>query len=184
MTDQPPVRDVQRCVRLVSLLSTVVIGVLAGAPVLAQQATPAADPPPLQLPVSLEHIRAALERSPTQRLKVVERKPDFRVEIQERRRIEELLASLDFNGGPVPAAGLYAYEQMQRIGSPWGSVPIVSVDLLRIFKGIGGQIASAKQSSAQKAAREEVRGAIADYCAAQPNRGAGIQLCASSPATR
>jgi len=167
-------------VRLAALL---LIAMLTGARALAQAATAGADVP-LNLPVSLDRIRAALERSPVARLKIVDRKPDFRVEIRERRRIEELLATLDFRSGPVPPGGLYAFEQKARLSSPWGSQPIVSVDLLSVAGWFAGGISSARRTHAEAGAREEVTRAIADYCAAQPNRGAGIQICASSPAIR
>jgi hypothetical protein len=42
----------------------------------------------------------------------------------------------------------------------------------------------AERASAERSAREEVTRAIAEYCAAQPNRGAGIQICSGSPYIR
>jgi hypothetical protein len=38
-------------------------------------------------------------------------------------------------------------------------------------------LSGGERAYAERAAREEVRQTIADYCAAQPNRGAGIQIC-------
>jgi hypothetical protein len=42
-----------------------------------------------------------------------------------------------------------------------------------------GAIGSAVRAHAESAAREEVRHAIRDYCAAQPNGGAGMAICSS-----
>jgi hypothetical protein len=42
-------------------------------------------------------------------------------------------------------------------------------------------VTSAQRSAAEQAARHEVQIAVADYCAAQPNRGAGIYLCSIAP---
>ena len=41
-----------------------------------------------------------------------------------------------------------------------------------------------QRERAVSAAREEVKGAIRNYCAARPDGGAGIQFCAASPASR
>src|SRR5438128_552637 len=50
------------------------------------------DAPTLDLPVSLEHIRAALARAPEKPLlRGMDRKPDFRVTVEERLKLEELL---------------------------------------------------------------------------------------------
>ena len=38
-------------------------------------------------------------------------------------------------------------------------------------------VTSGERAAAERAAREEVRQAVADYCAAQPNQGARIQIC-------
>ena len=35
----------------------------------------------------------------------------FRIQIQERQQLEELLATLNFKAGPVPAGGVYMAEQ-------------------------------------------------------------------------
>jgi hypothetical protein len=42
-----------------------------------------------------------------------------------------------------------------------------------------GAIGGAVRAHAEAAAREEVRQAIHDYCAAQPNGGAGIPICSN-----
>ena len=40
-------------------------------------------------------------------------------------------------------------------------------------------VTSAERAHAEAAAREEVHRAIAEYCAAQPSHGAGIEICSS-----
>ena len=163
---------------LVRLVSVIVFAVLTGGPVLAQQATTAADGAQPQLPVSLDRIRAALERSPVERLKVVEHKPDYRVLIQER-RLQNLLSTLDFRSGPVPPGGLYAYDQRMRISPQWASQPIISFDMLPLVRWLGGAISDAKRSRAEGKARVEVSRAVAEFCDAQPDHGAGIYICKS-----
>ena len=102
------------------------------------------------------------------------------------------------------AGGLYGYEQ-QRImfpsvdnplAQPWSAfsqpelarVAAYSIIETLISKYLAKRMLSAvtaaERASAEQAAREEVARAIAEYCAAQPNRGAGIQICISSPVIR
>ena len=146
--------------------SLLLIAILTGAPAAAQDATPA----PANLPVSLDRIRAALERSPREPLKTQLPKPTFRVEIRERQRFEALLATLDFRSGPVPPGGLYGFEQRARLSSPWGSQPIVGVDVLAMGRLIANGISSARRSRAEAAAREEVKRALEEFWAAQQKR--------------
>ena len=44
-------------------------------------------------------------------LRTIDERPTFRVQIQERQKLEELLATLNFKAGPVPAGGVYMAEQ-------------------------------------------------------------------------
>jgi hypothetical protein len=68
------------------------------------------------LPVSVDRIRDALARPPAL---VLDRQAHFKVEITEQQKFDELLATLDFKAGPVPAAGLYGHEMQRMIyGSP------------------------------------------------------------------
>ena len=159
--------------------------------------SPAQDAPPLNLPVSLDRIRKALEQQPAQPLLRMPETPVFRVEVQERNRFQELLATLDFRAGPMPAGGIYAAE-MQRVMFPSVSNPLRQPyaafnqpELLTIIIEnlvgkylIGkafGALSSMERERAEAAAREEVRQTIAQYCAGQPNNGAGIKIC-STPA--
>jgi hypothetical protein len=153
--------------------------ILSGALALAQQPTqPPADinPPPL---FSVERIRAALETPHSELLTRRQITPDFVVNIRERERFEKLMKPWDFSSGPVPPGGLYAYEQLQRSGIAIAQ-PLFLIDLMAIGRGVSKAAYSARTA----AARRTVERAIAEYCAAQPDGGAGIQLCTSSRAMR
>ena len=159
--------------------------------------------PALELPVSLAKIRGALERpAPRILFRGIDdkTKADFRVEIVERQKIEDLLASLNFKSGPTPPGGVYGWEQ-QRVMFPSSSNPfaqpyaafgqgqLVTILLENLIgKYIAGKainaVSNARRESAEQAARRQVVEAIADYCSAQPNAGTGIRLCASAPPIR
>jgi hypothetical protein len=186
--------------RLSALLFT---AILAASPAAAQQ-TSASSPhdatagqavpdPGSSPPFSVTKIREALETTPTLSLSTLDERPIFRVQIQERQHIEELLATLDFKAGPIPAGGLYMAEQ-DRIMFPSVDNPLrqplsafSQPELLTILienlagRYLGGKAASAVTRAdrihAEAAAKDEVRAAVAQYCDAQPNRGAGIQIC-------
>src|SRR5262249_58521607 len=118
-----------------------------------------------------------------------------RVQIRERMKLDELLASLDYKAGPVPAGGIYMAEQ-QRIMFPPVDNPLVQPyaafnqgelvtilveNLVRKYLGdrLASSISRAERARAETAAREDVHTAVRDYCAAQPNGGAGIAICSS-----
>lgn len=153
------------------------------------------DKPSFDLPVSLDRIKQGLAQTPTLTLRTLDERPTFRVQILERQKIDELLATLDFKSGPTPAGGVY-WNDVQR--QMWPSVdnplrqPYAAFsqgELLTILvenlvgKYLAGKalsaISSAERARAESAAREEVRQAIHGYCAAQPNAGAGIQICSA-----
>ena len=144
-------------------------------------------------PVSLSKIREALETTPAVSLRTLDERPTFRVQIRERQKIEELLATLNFKTGPVPAGGLYMTEQ-DRIMFPSVDNPLrqplaafSQPELLTILienlvgKYLGGKaqnaISHAERAHAEAAAKDEVRAAVSQYCTAQPGNGAGIQIC-------
>lgn len=149
----------------------------------------------LKLPVSVAKIREALETTPTIGLRTIDERPTFRIQILERQKIEELLASLNFKAGPVPAGGVYMYEQQRQMFNPVDrplmqpyaafSQPELLTILIEnlIGKYLGGRamnaISKAERAHAEAAAREEVRVAVEQFCNAQPNAGAGIQICSS-----
>ena len=144
-------------------------------------------------PASVARIREALETPPPVSLWTIDERPTFRVQILERQKIEELLATLNFKAGPIPAGGLYMAEQ-QRVMFPSVDNPLRQPlaafnqpELLTILienlvgKYLAGKaltaISSVERARAEATARDEVRTAVAQYCSAQPNLGAGIQIC-------
>jgi hypothetical protein len=145
------------------------------------------------LPVSVSKIREALATTPTLSLRTADERPTFRIQIQEKQKLEELLATLKFKPAPVPAGGVYMAEQ-NRIMFPWVDNPLrqqfgafSQSELLTILienlvgKHLGGKalnaVSKSERTSAEAAARDEARSAIAQYCGSQPNAGNGIQIC-------
>jgi hypothetical protein len=152
---------------------------------------------PSNLPVSLDRIRDQLKLTPALALRGLHEEGMFKVQIQERQKIEELLATLDFKTGPTPAGGLYAAE-LQRITRPPNESPLsqpyaafttgelltIAVENL-VAKHLGGRalnaVSAAERQRAEQAAREEVSRSMAEFCASQPNRGAHLQTCQYAP---
>lgn len=150
------------------------------------------------LPVSLNKIKEALQQAPAQPLRGLDERPHFKLEIQERRKIslDDLIKSLDFKSGPTPAGGLYGFEQQRQMWNPVDHPmrqPYAAFNqpqlLTILIENLVGKylanramsaITSADRAGAEAAARDEVRRAIGEYCEAQPNRGAGIQICSDS----
>jgi hypothetical protein len=149
------------------------------------------------LPVSLDKIKDALKQPPSVLTpRSLDQTPTFRVQVQERQKIEELLATLKFPKTYVPAQGVYGYW-MQRQWFPAVDNPLrqpysafSSGELLTILiqnlmvHYLGGlavdAVSNAQRTHAEAQAKEEVREAVAQYCAAQPNGGAGIQICGTT----
>jgi len=196
--------------RLIALVVTAIYGMLSAAPLWAQQTQPSPSADTVSspkdqgsLPVSLDKIKEALEQTPSvPALRGLNETPHFKVEIHERPpfTLEDFLKSMDVKPGPIPAGGLYAYEQ-QRQMFPATNYPLQQPyaafsqsELLTILiENLAGKylankavnsITAAERAHAEAAARDEVRRSIAEYCAAQPNNGAGIQICAMSPDNR
>jgi hypothetical protein len=198
------------------LLVFLLVGVLVPASAVFAQEPPAraassaaaalqssnADSQTSDLPVSLDHIRAGLKREATDSLlKRVEIPPDFRIQILEQQRIDDMLSKLDFSHlkAPAPPGGLYGYDQQQRLFNPvnnplvqpyaafsGGELITVAMENL-IARYVGGKVFSgltdAERARAERAARQEVEREIAQYCAARADR-TDIQLCASSSTGR
>jgi hypothetical protein len=134
---------------------------------------------PLDLPVSLERIREGLASEKPSILDALDRQPNFRVEVEEKRpNFAEMFPPGSFDGGPVPPGGLYAYEQ-QRMLFPNSTPALVSFNALPVFRQLVNAISEARRARAAAAAREEVERAMAEFCAAQPNRGEGVVGCES-----
>ena len=191
---------------LMRLTAVVFTAILAAAPAQAQEAlsSSAAQPPSTSqddkdkkpasnLPVSLDKIKKELDQPPA--LRGLNERPTFQIEIHEKPKVslDDLLKSLDFKAGPVPAGGVYAAE-LQRQAFPATNNPLAQPyaafnqgELLTILvenlvgKYLAGKasnaITGAMRDHAVAAARDEVQQAVVEYCAAQPNRGAGIQIC-------
>jgi hypothetical protein len=165
----------------------------------AAQGSSNADSQSGDLPVSLDHIRAGLKRQATESiLKRVEIPPDFRIQILEQQRIDEMLSKLDFSHlkAPAPPGGLYGYDQQQRLFNPvdhplsqpyaaFNGSELITVAIENLIaRYVGGRLVNGisdfERARAERAARQEVDKAIADYCAARPDRS-DLQLCASLP---
>jgi hypothetical protein len=161
------------------------------------------DKPDLNLPVSLDKIKEALQQPPSSlSLRAIDERPMFRMQILERQRIEELLASLFLKstpgplGGYAPAGGLYGYEQQRQmfpavdnpLHQPYaafngGELLTILIENLAGKYLVGkavDSISAAERARAEAAAKEEVRSAVAQYCNAQPNAGEGIQICGTT----
>jgi len=154
-----------------------------------------ADAQELHLPVSLDKIKEALQNSPSTPLLKIDERPTFRVQIRERQKIEELLATLHFKSEPVPAGGIYMQEQQRLMFNPVDNplvqpyaafnqgelLTILVENLVRDYLSgkVGSAISKAERARAEAQAKEEVRSAVAEYCNAQPNAGIGLQICSS-----
>ena len=187
--------------RLSALLFTVF---LAAAPAAAQTPKPSSPPdapPPavspdengLNLPVSLDKIKGALEQTPAISFRTIDERPTFRVMIRERQKLDELLATLNYKAGPTPAGGVYGYEMQRQqfpsvdnpLRQPYAAFnqPELLTILIENLVGhyLGGKainaISAAERAHAEAAARAEVRQAVSEYCSAQANAGAGILIC-------
>ena len=142
--------------------------------------------------MSLDRIREGLKKPPDSTLRNLDVKADFSVQIEEQRRINEIMSRLDFKSGPAPAGGLYSYEQQLRLFNPTdrplqqpyaafngGELITIAIENL-IAKYLGGRainaVTSAERSRAESQARQEVDQAVTEYCAGRPDR-ADIQLC-------
>jgi hypothetical protein len=148
----------------------------------------------LNLPVSLDKIRGGLEATPIISLRTIDERPMFRVMVRERMKIDELIASLNFKStSPAPGGGLYGFEMQRQmfpavdnpLRQPYAAfsqpelLTILIENLARkyLVDKAASAITNAERAHAQAAAKEEVRQAVAEYCAAQPSAGAGILIC-------
>jgi hypothetical protein len=184
--------------RLFLLLLT---ATLAASPTAAQDGRPSSTEPKAssaedgshELPVSLDRIREGLATTPVKPLlSSLERPPDFKVEVEER-TVTEILSTLDFKTGPAPAGGLYGYEQQQRLFNPvdrplaqpyaaFSTAELITIAIQNLMvKYLGGRVidavSAAERARAEAAARGEVTGAIATYCAANPERAKRLSIC-------
>ena len=150
------------------------------------------------LPVSLEHIREGLNRpTPTWSLKF-DVTPDFRTEVHEQQKLDELAKSFDFKSGPVPAGGVYMAEQQRIMNNATNNPlrqPYAAFNTGEMFtltveslaeRYLGNHASGASKNERDKAearARADVLHAIAEFCAGQPDNGAGQPICAHQGST-
>jgi hypothetical protein len=151
--------------------------VLIAAGVLFGTQTGAQEEQPLNLPVSLERIREGLASEKPSLLDALNLEANFRVEVKERRpNFGDMFPPGSFDAGPVPPGGLYAYEQQRMLFPNW-TPALFTVDTLPVFRAIVNAIGDARRARGEAAARAEVERAMAEFCAAQPNRGEGVVGC-------
>ena len=189
------------CMRLWALLFA---AILVPAAVSAQSGgTPSAKDEPTasdtatdhNLPVSIERIRDQLLQPPVAPLRGVnEEIAHFRVEVEERQRLQDLIASLDFGKpGPVPAGGALAGDIQRVTWNPtdhpleqpyaaFSTSELLTVAVENLAgKYLGGRaltaVSDADRERAERAAREEVRSSLQDFCEAQPDQGTGLRAC-------
>lgn len=148
------------------------------------------------LPVSLDNIKKGLAQPPALPLRGLNGDtPHFKLEVIEKQKIslEDLIKSLDFKSGPIPAGGIYGYEQQRQmlpavdnpLRQPYAAFNQPELLTILVENLVGkylagraaGAITSAERAHAEAAAKEEVQRAVREYCAAQPNNGAGITIC-------
>jgi hypothetical protein len=114
---------------------------------------------------SLERMRAVLQKRPL-RLTPVEPEANFKIHIEALHPMHDI-----FEKPPW---------QLDPIG--W-QPPGVGFNLMTLIQYGVTAASNAKRARDQRFAREEVRRAIAEYCAAQPNANT-IAICSSSPTVR
>ena len=123
--------------------------------------------------------------------------PTFRIEVQERNRLQDLVASLDFRSGPVPAGGSTrlrcsascSRRCRTRFVSRYAAFnqPELLTILIQTIAGtyLAGRAASAitnaEQAAAEEAARQELRRTIVVSAPPSRTNGAGIEICTAPP---
>ena len=196
---QAPVGGVQKThMRLILLL---VGGILATTTAVAQPSQPSSsastpqDATAADLPVSLDRIRELLSRAPVESVLLgLDRQPDFKVTVEERRFLKDILESLDVKTAPAPPGGLYAHEMQQQVwntrNSPlvrpyaaFTSGELAQVSLTSILgsivaKYLTHKVLNLSRTEAEQLAREDVRRAIDEYCSGRPDRSF-IEICTS-----
>lgn len=153
------------------------------------------------LPVSLDKIQQQLAQPSALSLRGInettaDQAVHFRIEVQERQKIEELMSTLKFKSGPAVPGGLYAAEIARLTNSSvdhpltqpfaaFSTSELLTITIENLIgKYLGGKaiadVSNAERLRAERAAREEVAQAMAEFCAEQPNNGAGLQACSVS----
>ena len=137
----------------------------------AEILAPGAAPRPADSsPVSIARVREELKKKPS--IVAPLPKADFTVRIEQRRPLQEIFYVPPWATSPLAQSPLCpprgaSYLPSASCGFPAG----FGVDP-------GSLIGAVKRAFNARAARDEVHRTIIEYCAAQPNGGAGIKICA------
>ena len=129
--------------------------------------------PPQQadtLPVSIARVREKLKEKPPA-IAATRPKADFSIQIEARRPLQEMFYVPPWATSPLSQARICAPPAASYLPSNCGSPAGFSVDP-------GNLIGAVRRAFNGRVARDEVRRTIIEYCAAQPNGGAGIKICA------
>lgn len=119
--------------------------------------------------VSIARVRERLKKKPS--IVAPLPKADFTVRIEQRRPLQEMFYVPPWATSPLAQSPLCAPRGASYLPSNCGSPSGFSIDP-------GSLMGAVKGAFNARAARDEVRRTIIEYCAAQPNGGAGIKICA------
>ncbi|MDR1990787.1 MAG: hypothetical protein LBQ09_11230 [Acidobacteriaceae bacterium] len=126
-------------------------------------------------------------------LQTAELPADFRLAIFEQWLVDDMLSKMDFGTpGPVPAGGIYAYEQQRLLFNPinyplmqpyaaysGGEFTTIAIENLvghYLGRSLVAGVAEKRRLQQERAAKEDVAETIADYCAQRPDRDT-IAIC-------
>lgn len=104
----------------------------------------------------MSRIRQALKTAPKLRT-ASDSKTDFKVEVNETQRFQDLLDLLDLSG---------VGSTIPDVLFPTTATPLFSVNATGLGVSISKAVARARRERAERLAREEVRRALDEYCAA------------------
>ncbi len=162
----------------------------------AETASPDQDAaaPATSLPVSLDQIRKDLAKGEAgEGLRGLNQTPHFKVEIVEQpQNWAPTFDKRDFSSPAVPG-GNYAYELQQLmfpktrypLAQPYAAFSqgeLLTVSLTTLLQQlltpqVVKSVEAAQRRHDEQAARDELARALKEYCAAQPNGGAGVFGC-------
>ena len=120
-------------------------------------------------PVSIARVRENLKKKPS--IVALLPKADFTVTIEQRRPLQEMFYVPPWATSPLAQSKLCAPRGASYLPSNCGSPAGFSVDPGSLWGSLKGAFNA-------RAARDEVHRTVLEYCAAQPNGGAGIKICA------
>jgi hypothetical protein len=182
----------------------------AGSSPVADRSSPAQDgteaartshaAPATSLPTSIDRIKRDLERAESgEGLRGLNQTPHFKVQVVETSKPNWVpkFSDEDFSSPAVPG-GNYAYELQQLmfpktrdpLAQPYAAFSqgeLLTVSLTTLLQQlltpkVLSAVQQAQRAHNEEAARAELARALAEYCAAQPDNGAGIFGCDGTPA--